>query len=197
MARAVLQALFMIESETMDRLIKVFHLRGLWKAFCLFATNHFFPGMGKFSVKIKRTLLNSCGNQIGIGTTIVSPINLKGRLIAGKDCWINCGFTIHGNGTVCLGDNCDIAPDVIFLTGGHEIGNRKRRAGKGENYTIRVGNGVWIGARATILGNVRLSDGCVVAACACVTKDVSENTIVGGVPAKLLRRIDDEDLELY
>ena len=183
--------------KTMDRLIRLFHLRGVWKAFCLFAINHIFTGMGKFSTVIKRYLLNSCGNQIGSGTTIVSPINLKGHLITGNECWINCGFTIHGNGTVYLGDNCDIAPDVTFLTGGHEIGSKERRAGTGENYTISVGNGVWIGARSTILGNVRLSDSCVIAACACVTKDVSENTIVGGVPAKLLRRIEDEDLEVY
>jgi maltose O-acetyltransferase len=197
MALAALRTSSMIESETMNSLIKVLHLRGLWKCFCLFATNHIFTGMGTFSSRIKRTLLNSCGNKIGNGTTIVSPIILKGSLVAGNECWINCGFTIHGNGTVYIGNNCDIGPDVIFLTGGHEIGDKERRAGEGETYTVRVGNGVWIGARSTILGNVHLSEGCVIAACACVTKDVPEDTIVGGVPAKLLRRIEDEGLEIH
>ena len=54
---------------------------------------------------------------------------------------------------------------------------------------IRIGKSVWIGSNATILPGVTIGNGAIVAAGAVVTKDVPENTIVGGVPAKIIRRI--------
>ena len=76
------------------------------------------------------------------------------------------------------------------MTGGHQIGTRDRRAGKGESYHITVGNGTWIGSRSSIVNSVHIGEGCVIAACACVTKDLEEDCIYGGVPAKLIRRLD-------
>ena len=83
---------------------------------------------------------------------------------------------MHGNGTVVIGNNCDIAPDVTFLTGGHQIGNAERRAGAGETYQITVGSGVWIGARATILLNT---------------------VIGGGVPARVIKELEDGPAEHF
>ena len=58
------------------------------------------------------------------------------------------------------------------------------------NYApIHIGKNVWIGANATVLAGVTVGDGAVVAAGAVVTKDVEPNTIVGGVPAKLIKRL--------
>ena len=54
---------------------------------------------------------------------------------------------------------------------------------------IHIGRNVWIGANATVLPGVTVGDGAVVAAGAVVTKDVAPNTIVGGVPAKLIKSI--------
>ena len=93
---------------------------------------------------------------------------------------------VNGNGTVTIGDNVDIGPEVTFQTGGHEIGDKDRRAGKGALYAQSVGDGTWIGGRATILKNTAIGSGSVVAGCACVTKDVPDNVIVGGVPAKII-----------
>ncbi len=55
---------------------------------------------------------------------------------------------------------------------------------------IHIGNRVWIGAGAIITRGVTIGDGAVIAAGAVVTKDVEENTIVGGVPAKLIKKIE-------
>ena len=136
---------------------------------------------------VKRKLLCSIGYEIGKNTKIVGPIYITGTFRTGENCWIGCNFTIHGNGSVIIGDNCDIAPDVTFLTGGHQIGSHLRRAGKGESYCIEVGSGVWIGARSTILLNTNIGDGCVIAACACVSKDVPADTLAAGVPAKVMK----------
>ena len=56
---------------------------------------------------------------------------------------------------------------------------------------IHIGKNVWIGANATILAGVTIGDGAVVAAGAVVTKDVEPNTIVGGIPAKIIKKIEE------
>ena len=147
--------------------------------------NHVLNGTRFFAAK--RKLLCSIGYEIGENTKIVGPIFCTGTLRIGANCWIGRNLTVHGNGSVIIGDNCDIAPDVTFFTGGHIVGTTERRAGVGESYKIAVGNGTWIGGRSTILGNTTIGDGCVVAACACVVGDVEKNVLTGGVPAKKIR----------
>lgn len=154
----------------------------------LFLVNH--PLSGTRHFETKRKLLNAVGYEIGVGTRIVGPIFNSGTLKIGTDCWIGRNLEIHGNGTVQIGDRCDLAPDVAFLTGGHKLGNVERRAGEGEVYRIEVGDGVWVGARATIGRNVKIGSGSVIAACACVMQDVAPNTMVGGVPAKIIKELD-------
>lgn len=147
-----------------------------------FAVNHVLAGTKFFA--LKRRLLCSIGYQIGENTKVIGPIYNTGTLHIGDNCWIGRNMTIHGNGTVTIGSNCDLGPDVTFLTGGHRIGNSSRRAGAGETYQISVGNGVWIGARATILLDTTIEDGAVISACACVIRDVPADTLAGGVPAR-------------
>lgn len=155
-----------------------------------FAVNHWLAGTKFF--ELKRKLLCSIGYEIGKKTKIVAPIYNTGNLKIGDNCWIGRSITIHGNGNVIIGNNCDLAPDIVFLTGGHRLDDANRRAGDGESYTIKVGDGVWIGARSTITKDTVIGNGSVIAACACVVRDVSENTLVGGVPAKVIREFTDE-----
>lgn len=63
--------------------------------------------------------------------------------------------------------------------------------GEGETYRISVGNGVWIGAHATVLNNIGIGDGSVIAACACVRRDVPADTMVAGVPARVIKELED------
>lgn len=160
------------------------------RVFAVFCVNHLFSGTKYFGVK--RKLLNFAGYEIGENTRIVGPLICTGKLQIGKNCWIGRDFAVYGNGTVVIGSNCDIAPDVSFFTGGHEIGDPCRRAGEGQNYTIRVGNGTWIGARSSITNTVTIGDSCVIAACACVVKDIPESVLAGGIPAKTIRVLHDE-----
>ena len=147
-------------------------------------------GPRPWTFKYKRILLKRIGYQIGEETKIVGPILNSGKLIIGSNCWIGANLKVHGNGEVHISDNCDIAPDVTFLTGGHLIGNKTRRAGEGENYNILVGKGVWIGAKCTIARSVTIGNSCVLATCTCVTKDIPANVLVGGVPARIIKDLD-------
>lgn len=94
---------------------------------------------------------------------------------------------------ITIGERCSIAFGVVMLTGGNHPTDGETHPAfyngrKGRNGPIRIGNNVWIGARATILPNVKIGDNCIIAAGAVVTKDVEPNTIVGGVPAKLIKK---------
>lgn len=173
----------------MNKIVQLLHLRGIKRRVYLYLVNHVYVGTRKFEKK--RKLLNSIGFFIGENTKIVGPIECSGNLIVGKNCWIGKNFKVNGNGTVKIGDNCDIAPEVTFQTGGHIIGESKRRAGKGVNFSQSVGDGTWIGGRTTVIGNSNIGAGCVIAGCACVNRDVEDNSLVGGVPAKLIRKLDD------
>ena len=163
--------------------------RRIHKKWVLFLVNKIYKGTTKF--KRKRKLLNSIGYQIGEGSKIVGPIEVTGKLIVGENCWIGKNFKVNGNGTVTIGDNCDIAPEVTFQTGGHAIGHCQRRAGKGKIFNQSVGDGTWIGGRVTILNETEIGKSCVIAGCACVIGDVPDNSLVGGVPARLIRVLDD------
>ena len=154
-----------------------------------FCVNHIFAGTKERHFEMKRKLLNSIGFKIGKGTKIVGPIYSTGKLIVGENCWIGKNFIVNGNGCVTIGNNCDIAPDVLVQTGSHEIGDETRRAGTGYNLDVVIGNGCWIGCRATILPGVIVGNSSVIASCACVNNNVDENLLVGGVPAKEIRKL--------
>ena len=88
-----------------------------------------------------------------------------------------------------IGNNCLIGPDVGIYTAGHRLEPEGRTLDV-YGMPITIGNDVWIGGNSTILPGVTIGDGAVVAAGAVVTKDVEPNTIVGGVPAKLIKKIE-------
>ena len=105
-------------------------MRGLWRRIVLFMVNKVYAGTSSKHFEAKRRLLNSTvGFEIGEGTRIVAPIECTGTLKTGKACWIGKNLKVNGNGSVVIGDNCDIGPEVTFQTGGHEIGDASRRAG--------------------------------------------------------------------
>jgi len=90
---------------------------------------------------------------------------------------------------ITIGDDCQIGPRVSFETVNHGL-EYVKNSGRGVlAKPIYICDGVWIGSGAIILPGVTIGEGAVVAAGAVVQKDVSEYTVVGGVPAKLIRTI--------
>lgn len=108
----------------------------------------------------------------------------------GEHVFINacCHFQDHGG--ITIGDGCQIGHNVVFATLNHGIQPTDRQ----HTYPspIVVGKNVWIGSNATICPGVIIGDNAIIAAGAVVTHDIQPNTIVGGVPAKLIRQINEE-----
>ena len=168
------------------------HLRALHRRFNMFLVNRIYAGTNSKYFEKKRKLLIALGYEIGEGTKIVGPIECYGNLIIGRNGWIGKNLKINGNGNVIIGSNCDIAPEVTFQTGGHKIGNQNRRAGEGQIFSQSVGDGTWIGGRVTVLNNSNIGKACVIAGCSCVVGNVEDNSLVGGVPAKLIKKFEDD-----
>ena len=115
----------------------------------------------------------------------------RGELSIGQHSWLSPGTTIstRRGAPIEIGRHCDLGPDCLILTGSHEIGDSRQRAGEVIARPVKIGDGCWIGARVTILGGVSIGRGCVVAAGAVVTRDIPDNCMVGGVPARIIREL--------
>lgn len=106
-----------------------------------------------------------------------------------ENVFINSGCKLQDQGGIFLDDNVLIGHNVVLATLNHDFNPEKR--GFLHPKPIHIGKNVWIGSNSTILAGVTIGDGAIVAAGAVVTKDVPENTIVGGVPAKIIKKIDE------
>lgn len=105
----------------------------------------------------------------------------------GKNVFINSGYHFQDQGGIMLGDGTLIGHNVVLATLNHDCDPQKRA--DLIPASIVIGKNVWIGANATVLPGVRIGDGAIIAAGAVVTKDVPENTIVGGIPAKTIKKL--------
>ena len=108
----------------------------------------------------------------------------------GENVFINSGCRFQDHGGITIGDGALIGHNVVLATLNHDIDPRRRS--DMHPAPIFVGNNVWIGANATILPGVTIGDGSIVAAGAVVTRNIPINVIVGGVPAKIIKRIESE-----
>ncbi|MCF0145579.1 MAG: sugar O-acetyltransferase [Eubacterium sp.] len=105
----------------------------------------------------------------------------------GRNVFINAGCKFQDQGGITIGDGALIGHNTVLATINHDPDPDKRASMI--ILPITIGNNVWIGANATILAGVTIGDGAIVAAGAVVAKNVPENTVVGGVPAKVIKKV--------
>ena len=104
------------------------------------------------------------------------------KLILGNNSFINSDCKIRCHKEISIGDECAIAHDFTVMdSDAHEINGIRC------NKPVHIGNHVWIGTRVTILSGVTVGDDAVIAAGSLVNKDVPSNTLVGGIPARILK----------
>ncbi|HJP63645.1 MAG TPA: DapH/DapD/GlmU-related protein [Mucilaginibacter sp.] len=140
--------------------------------------------------EIRERLSEITGTEIDKSTTIFVPFytNFGRHIKIGSNVFINHACTFLDLGGITIEDDVQIGPKVNLVTENHPLdpSNRKSLDLK----SILIKRNAWIGAAATILPGVTIGENAVVAAGAVVNKDVAANTVVGGVPAKVLRTIE-------
>jgi maltose O-acetyltransferase len=160
-------------AQTVANLLPQFtlaHVRGaLWRAGGLH--------MGKKSMLFGRVTASGQGRlarlvTIGDETMISGPLH------------IDLGASLQ------IGNRVHIGHEVMLITAGHEISDADERCGRVRPGPIVLEDGCWIAARVTVLPNVTIGRGAVVAAGAVVHRDVPPNTLVGGVPARVIRALE-------
>jgi acetyltransferase-like isoleucine patch superfamily enzyme len=138
---------------------------------------------------IRNLLSQITGSAIHESTAVFTPlyINYGRNTQIGKGVFINFDCIFLDLGGITIEDNVLIAPRVSLLSEGHPISPEKRHALVPK--PIHIKKNAWIGAGATILPGVSIGVNSIVAAGAVVSKDVPDNTIVGGIPAKVIKQI--------
>lgn len=112
------------------------------------------------------------------------------NLKIGKNVFFNSGVKIQDQGGVTIGDGTLLGHNVVLATLDHNLDPSRR--GNLIPAPIHIGRHVWVGANATICKGVTIGDGAVIAAGAVVTTDVPENTVYGGVPARFIKKVQEE-----
>jgi maltose O-acetyltransferase len=108
----------------------------------------------------------------------------------GENFFANFDCTILDVCEVRIGDNCMLAPGVHIYTATHPLHPVERNSGKEYAKPVTIGSNVWIGGSAIINPGVTIGDNAVIASGAVVTKDVPNNVVVGGNPARVLKQIE-------
>lgn len=151
------------------------------------------PGMGG---RLRAALYRLLGVPVGPGALVMGPLTLAGgpgfhrRVRLGARCFVNRQVYLDASAPVTLGDGVSLGHHVVIITTDHAVGPPEFRAGAIRTAPVTIEDGVWVAAGVTILPGVTIGRGAVVAAGAVVTKDVAPDTLVGGIPARLIRKIE-------
>ncbi|MCR5079121.1 MAG: sugar O-acetyltransferase [Bacilli bacterium] len=119
------------------------------------------------------------------------------RMKIGKNFYANFNLVLNDDGPITIGDNVMIGPNVTLVTACHPLHPTIRKGGIQFNEYINIGNSCWIGAGVIIMPSVTIGNNCVIGAGSIVTKDIPDNSLAYGSPAKVVRKIGEEDLLTY
>ena len=143
------------------------------------------PSDRKRIVDLENALLHG---QMKDGTFFTPPMHIDtgSRVFLGKNVYANHGLTMMAAGTITIDDGVMMGPEVGFFTVNHEPKNIRTIMAK----EIHIKRNAWIGARVSILSGVTIGENAIVGTGAVVTKDVPDNTVAVGVPAKVMKMLD-------
>ena len=137
--------------------------------------------------EILRELFGSVGNNIYIEPTFRCDygynIHVRENFYANFDCVMLDVCEIR------IGENCFLAPGVHIYTATHPLNPYERISGAEFGKAVTIGDNVWIGGRAVINPGVTIGNNVVIASGSVVTKDIPDNVVAGGNPAKILKAI--------
>ena len=140
--------------------------------------------------KIREVFSRLIGKKVDDTFFLIPPFytDFGENIILGRNVFVNHACTFMDRGGITLEDEVLIGPKVNLITTNHPLPPSERRATI--SHPILIRKKAWIGAAATIMPGVTIGENSIVGAGAVVTRDVPANTVVGGVPAKFLKKLD-------
>lgn len=145
--------------------------------------------------EIQAELFGRAGKNLRIYPPI--HVDFGCNIFTGDNVFINQNCTFLDNNTITIGERVLIAPDVRIYAGVHPINGKERYIdqGNGNAYIVssskpvKIGDDVWIGGGSIILPGVTVGNNVVIGAGSVVTKDVPDNVVIGGNPAKIIKQL--------
>jgi acetyltransferase-like isoleucine patch superfamily enzyme len=140
--------------------------------------------------QIRQLLGELIGSELAASTTVFVPFytNFGRHITIGQNVFINHACTLLDLGGITIEDDVQIGPKVNIITENHPTDPAQRQQLLLSPVLIK--RNAWLGAAATILPGVTVGENAIVAAGAVVHKDVAANTIVGGIPARVLKTLE-------
>ena len=147
---------------------------------------------GKIGILLRNALI-PYKQGVNVNVFEFVQIDMPSRLSIGSNVYINRGCILHAGGEIQIGDHVGIGPNVIIYSQNHKywIENTFFTDFKENSYDLKkvsIGDNVWIGAGSIILPGVNIGDNVIVAAGTIVAKNIDSNIMVGGNPAKIIKR---------
>ena len=148
-----------------------------------FKINHTMPMTEEYNRLVSELFM---GN-IGEGSRVMSPLTVVrgNRVKIGRNVVVMNNSLFMAAGGITIEDDVMVAANVQLISNNHDLYDHQILTCK----PVRLKRNCWIGAGATILPGITVGENAVVAAGAVVTKDVEDNTVVGGNPAKIIKHI--------
>lgn len=136
---------------------------------------------------------------MGDNCNITPPFNCDYgcNITIGKNFYSNFNLTVLDVAEVIIGDNVMFGPNVGIYTAGHPIHYDMRNKGYEYGIRIEIGNSVWFGGNVVVNPGIRIGNNVVVGSGSVITKDIPDNVIVAGNPARIIREITEEDKKYY
>lgn len=148
--------------------------------------NHAMP----FTEESNRLLKELFGDNLGEGSRLNAPlfVNLAENVKIGRNVVIMNNFQCMSAGGLVIEDNVMISLNCTIATNNHDVYDRSVITCK----PVHIKKNAWLGVNVTVLPGVTIGENAVVGACAVVTKDVPDNAVVVGNPARLIKSLDKE-----
>lgn len=137
--------------------------------------------------KLVSPFFGKCGTnfQIAKGVTI----NMIRNIEIGNDVYIAHNVWLNGTGRLIIGTGVIISPMTVITTTKHAYINGRVSNTEAELSSVSIGAGTWIASNSVIAKGLTIGEGCIIGSCSSVTKDVADYSFVGGVPAKLIKKL--------
>lgn len=136
-----------------------------------------------------RELLGPCGAGLDVQPGFQCDVGTN--ISCGERCTFNFNVTILDGAPVTFGNNCMVGPGTLISTTGHPLSAAGRRQREAFSKPVTFGNDVWLGGNVTVLPGVTIGDNVVVGAGAVVTRDIPSNSLALGVPARVVRTLEE------
>ena len=144
--------------------------------------------------KERRAIIKQLFGTAGVNVTIEPTfrVDYGYNIHVGEDFFANFNCVFLDVCPIKIGKNAMLGPGVSLMTPEHPLKAEERNSGYEFGRPITIGDNCWIGANATIVGGVTLGDNVVVAAGAVVNKSFTDNVVIGGVPARIIKTINND-----